>query len=87
MQLTHTLTVHFRQGRASIYSSDSAEESERERTRKGQLGKFARRRFESMLRGVSGTREEIARCMEFALMHADAADEVGSGVGSTLSRG
>ncbi|RSH95364.1 hypothetical protein EHS25_000451 [Saitozyma podzolica] len=64
------------EGYASIYSSDSAEESEKERTSKGKLGKLARRRFEAMLRVLSGKRSEIARAMEFAMTHAEAADEV-----------
>jgi hypothetical protein len=64
------------QGYASIYSSDSAEESEKERTSKGKLGKLARRRFEAMLRVLSGKRSEIARAMEFAMTHAEATDEV-----------
>lgn len=59
-----------------MYSSDSAEESEKERTSKGKLGKLARRRFEAMLRVLSGKRSEIARAMEFAMTHAEAADEV-----------
>ncbi|WVO15268.1 hypothetical protein L204_102924 [Cryptococcus depauperatus] len=63
-------------GYASLYSSDSAEESEKERTSKGHLGKLARKRFEAMLRGISGKRGEIARSMEFALLRAEAADEI-----------
>ncbi|KAG6898179.1 hypothetical protein C0992_004166 [Termitomyces sp. T32_za158] len=55
---------------------DSAEESEKERVRKTQLGRLARRRFESMLRALSGKRGEIARCMAFCLEHAEAAHEV-----------
>lgn len=64
------------QGKAELYSSDSAEDSENERTRKGALGKIARKRFESGLRAMTGNREEIARLMEFAMVHADAAEEV-----------
>jgi U2-associated protein SR140 len=64
------------QGYASIYSSDSAEDSERERVSKGRIGKMARKRFESTLRSMSGKRVEIARAMEFALKRAEAADEV-----------
>lgn len=64
------------QGYNSIYSTDSAEDSEKERCRKGRLGKLARRRFESMLRALSGQRGELARCMAFSLEHADAASEV-----------
>lgn len=63
-----------------MYSSDSAEDSERERTSKGRIGKMARRRFESLLRAMSGKRVEIARAMEFALTRAEAADEVGRGI-------
>ncbi|KAI0745783.1 hypothetical protein C8Q76DRAFT_40537 [Earliella scabrosa] len=63
-------------GYNSIYSTDSAEESERERGRKHELGKLARRRFEAMLRGLSGRRGEMARCMAFSLEHAEAAAEV-----------
>ncbi|KAI0743529.1 hypothetical protein C8Q80DRAFT_844408 [Daedaleopsis nitida] len=63
-------------GYNSIYSTDSAEESERERGRKYELGKLARRRFEAMLRALSGRRGEMARCMAFSLEHAEAAAEV-----------
>ena len=65
------------QGYNSIYSTDSAEESEREHMRRTRLGRLARRRFEAMLRALTGTREEIARCMAFSLEHAEAANEVG----------
>ncbi|ORY89718.1 hypothetical protein BCR35DRAFT_157196 [Leucosporidium creatinivorum] len=61
------------EGNADIYSSDSAEDSERERTPKGRLGKLAQKRFESMLRSLTSTREKIGRSMAFALEHADAA--------------
>ncbi|KAI0032228.1 hypothetical protein K488DRAFT_50365 [Vararia minispora EC-137] len=64
------------EGYNSVYSTDSAEESEREQIRKTRLGKLARRRFEAMLRALGGTREEIARCMAFSLEHAEAANEV-----------
>jgi len=64
------------EGYNSIYSTDSAEESERERIRKNQLGKLARKRFESMLRALSGRRGELARCMAFSLEHAEASSEV-----------
>ncbi|KAL7411158.1 hypothetical protein BDY24DRAFT_396804 [Mrakia frigida] len=64
------------EGYNSVYSTDSEEEEERERTRKGALGKLARRRFTSCLRGLKGERGDVARCMTFALEHADAADEV-----------
>ncbi|POW01227.1 hypothetical protein PSTT_12617 [Puccinia striiformis] len=63
-------------GYASIYSTDSAEESENERLAKGKLGKYSRRRFQAMLRSLTPQREKIARCMAFALHHADAADEI-----------
>ncbi|GLB37619.1 putative RPR [Lyophyllum shimeji] len=64
------------EGYNSVYSTDSAEESERERVRKTVLGRLARRRFESMLRALSGKRGEMARCMAFSLEHAEAAHEV-----------
>jgi len=64
------------EGYNSIYSTGSAEESERERTRKHHLGKLARKRFEAMLRALSGRRGELARCMAFSLEHAEAASEV-----------
>lgn len=64
------------QGYNSVYSTDSAEESERERVRKTKLGKLARKRFEAMLRALSGKRGEVARCMAFSLEHAEAASEV-----------
>ena len=59
-----------------MYSTDSAEDSERERIKKHKLGKFARKRFEAMLRALSGKRGELARCMAFSLEHAEAASEV-----------
>ncbi len=61
------------EGHAEVYSSDSAEDSERERLPKGRLGKLARRRFEALLRTLTSTRDKIARGMVFALEHADAA--------------
>ncbi|EGO25376.1 hypothetical protein SERLADRAFT_448355 [Serpula lacrymans var. lacrymans S7.9] len=64
------------EGYNSAYSTDSAEESEQERTRKNALGKLARKRFEAMLRGLSGKRGELARCMTFSLEHAEAAREI-----------
>ncbi|CAL1707281.1 unnamed protein product [Somion occarium] len=64
------------EGYNSVYSTDSAEESERERVRKNELGRLARRRFEAMLRALSGRRGEMARCMAFSLEHAEAAAEV-----------
>ena len=63
-------------GYNSVFSTDSAEESEKERTRKTKLGKFARKRFEAMLRSLSGSRGELARCMAFSLEHAEASNEV-----------
>jgi U2-associated protein SR140 len=65
------------QGYNSIYSTDSGEDSERERGQRSVLGRLARRRFEAMLRGLSGKKGEIARCMAFSLEHAEAANEVG----------
>ncbi|KAG1897972.1 uncharacterized protein F5891DRAFT_1165122 [Suillus fuscotomentosus] len=72
------------EGYNSAYSTDSAEESEQERTRKTVLGKLARKRFEAMLRGVSGKRGELARCMTFSLEHAEAAREVSDIIISSL---
>lgn len=72
------------EGYNSIYSTDSAEESERERSRRNRLGKLAKRRFEAMLRGMSGKRGEIARCMAFSLEHAEAAHEVADIIVSSL---
>ncbi|KAI6026159.1 hypothetical protein BKA83DRAFT_4239283 [Pisolithus microcarpus] len=71
-------------GYNSVYSTDSAEESERERTKKTVLGKLARKRFEAMLRGLSGKRGELARCMTFSLEHAEAAREVSDLIISSL---
>jgi U2-associated protein SR140 len=59
-----------------VYSTDSEEEEEREQGRKNVLGKLARRRFEAMLRAISGKRGELARCMAFSLEHAEAASDV-----------
>jgi len=59
-----------------MYSTDSGEESEKERMQKGKIGKLAKKRFESMLRVMSGKRAEIARAMEFAMNKAEAADDV-----------
>lgn len=65
------------QGYASVYSTDSEEESERTTgATKHALGDVSRRRFEAMLRSMSGKRVEIARAMEFSLKRAEAADEV-----------
>ncbi|KAG8687090.1 hypothetical protein FRC09_013708 [Ceratobasidium sp. 395] len=63
-------------GPNSAYSTDSGEESERERIRKGTLGKLARKRFHVLLRGLSGKRGELARCMAFSLEHSESAAEV-----------
>ncbi|KIY44454.1 RNA-binding domain-containing protein, partial [Fistulina hepatica ATCC 64428] len=75
---------HRVQGYNSVYSTDSAEESERERVRKNVLGKLARKRFEAMLRAMSGKRGELARCMAFSLEHAEAAHEVADLIVSSL---
>lgn len=72
------------QGYNSAYSTDSAEDSEREHSRKTELGRLARKRFEAMLRGLSGKRGELARCMAFSLEHAEAATEVCSDVCAAL---
>ena len=64
------------QGNNSVYSTDSAEESEREHSRKGALGKLAQKRYECMLRSITSTRDKVARCMAFAIEHAEAAEEV-----------
>ncbi|KAF6760131.1 hypothetical protein DFP72DRAFT_883300 [Ephemerocybe angulata] len=72
------------EGYNSAYSTDSGEESERERTRKNALGRLARKRFEAMLRGLSGKCGEMARCMAFSLEHAEAAHEVADIIVSSL---
>ena len=64
------------QGYKSVYSTDSAEESEREYVRKQKLGKLARRRLEAMLRALSGKQGEIAPCMASSPEHAEAASQV-----------
>ncbi|KAL5485377.1 hypothetical protein ACEPAI_8019 [Sanghuangporus weigelae] len=64
------------EGYNSVYSTDSAEESERERGLKNRLGRLARKRFEAILRALTGKRGELARCMAFSLEHAEAASEV-----------
>lgn len=64
------------QGSADVYSSDSEESSEDEKVGKGKLGKLALRRFECLLRGLTSSREKIARGMAFALEHADCASYV-----------
>ncbi|KAG8912796.1 hypothetical protein FRC01_004891 [Tulasnella sp. 417] len=63
-------------GGVSPYSTDSGEDSEKERARKGSLGRLAQKRFENMLRTLSGRKGEIAACMVFSLEHADAVTEV-----------
>ncbi|KAK4054169.1 hypothetical protein OIV83_001195 [Microbotryomycetes sp. JL201] len=63
-------------GFAEMYSSDSAEDSEREHVAKGRLGKLAKRRFEALLRCLTSTRGKIAKGMAFALEHADCAQYI-----------
>lgn len=77
-------------GPSVLYSSDSGEDSERERVKRRKttttassttaadnlLGPMARRRFESMLRCITPRRERIARAMAFAVEHAHAAEAV-----------
>ncbi|TFK54203.1 hypothetical protein OE88DRAFT_1624707 [Heliocybe sulcata] len=72
------------EGYNSVYSTDSAEESEREHDHKNRLGKLARRRFQAMLRALSGRRGEMARCMAFSLEHAEAAPDVADIIVSSL---
>jgi len=71
-------------GYNSVYSTDSAEESEQERTKKTGLGRLSRKRFEAMLRALSGKRGELARCMTFSLEHAEAAREISDIIISSL---
>ncbi|GAA5935501.1 uncharacterized protein JCM15063_001056 [Sporobolomyces koalae] len=67
-------TASFRdEGNNDVYSSDSSEDSEQDRVGKGKLGKLAQKRFEALLRGLTSTRDKIARGMTFALEHADCA--------------
>ncbi|BGO92275.1 hypothetical protein NBRC10512v2_004539 [Rhodotorula toruloides] len=61
------------EGNADVYSSDSSESSEDERVGKGRLGKLAQKRFECLLRGLTSSRDKIARGMAFAIEHADCA--------------
>ncbi|GAA6060745.1 hypothetical protein JCM10212_003789 [Sporobolomyces blumeae] len=61
------------EGNHDMYSSDSSEDSETERVGKGKLGRLAQNRFESLLRGLTSTRDRIAKGMVFALEHADCA--------------
>lgn len=70
-----SLLIAVIQGYNSVYSTDSAEESEKEHGRKNALGRLAKKRFEAMLRAMSGKRGEMARCMAFSLEHAEAAPE------------
>ncbi|TNY18596.1 hypothetical protein DMC30DRAFT_380285 [Rhodotorula diobovata] len=63
-------------GRASIYSSDSEEDSDDERVGKGRLSPLAERRFACLLRGLTSSRDKIARGMAFALEHADCASYI-----------
>jgi len=67
-----------------LYSTDSAEDSEKERTAKGKMGKLAMKRFEAMLRAMSGKRVEIARAMEFAMKRAETADEIAEAICQSL---
>jgi len=75
------------EGYDSTYSTDRSEASEAERLPKGKLGRLARRRLVSCLRGMRPERGSIARLMALALKHADAADEVriSSGLGSVAA--
>ncbi|KDQ21589.1 hypothetical protein BOTBODRAFT_123385 [Botryobasidium botryosum FD-172 SS1] len=79
-----TLPTFDDEGYNSVYSTDSAEESERDRIRKGTIGKLALRRFEGMLRALSGRRGDMARCMAFSLEHAEAAPQVADIITSSL---
>ncbi|KAH8828231.1 hypothetical protein DL96DRAFT_1798159 [Flagelloscypha sp. PMI_526] len=71
-------------GYNSVYSTDSAEESEREHIGRTKLGRLARKRFETMLRGMSGRCGDLARCMAFCLEHAEAAPDVADIIVSSL---
>ena len=63
----------FDDGAAVLYSTDS---EEAEQMHGGAPPPLARRRLESMLRGLTPRRERIARCMALAIDHAYAADDV-----------
>lgn len=67
-------------GYASLYDTDSGEESENERLKRQRttdtLGRRSKERFEAMLRCLTLRRERIARATAFALEHANAAEEV-----------
>ena len=65
--------------RLTVPRVNSAEDSGRERVKKTVLGRLARKRFEAMLRGLSGKRGEIAQRMAFSLEHAEAANEESDG--------
>jgi U2-associated protein SR140 len=67
-----------------VHSTDSEEEEERENGHKAELGRLARRRLQAMVRGLSGRRGELARCMAFSLEHAEAAAEVTDLIVSSL---
>jgi len=71
-------------GTNSVYSTDSAEDSERERVPRTSLGRLARRRFEAMLRALTGQRGDIARSMCFSLEHAECASEVADIIVSSI---
>ncbi|GAA5867123.1 hypothetical protein JCM8547_006246 [Rhodosporidiobolus lusitaniae] len=73
------------EGPSTLYSSDSSEDSETERLGKGKLGKLAQKRFEAMLRGLTSSRERIARGMAFALEHADCAAVIADLLTSSLT--
>ncbi|CAO1637564.1 unnamed protein product [Sympodiomycopsis kandeliae] len=68
------------EGYRSLYESDSGEDSETERLKKlrktDTLGRFSRKRFESMLRSLTLRRERIARCTAFAIEHANASETI-----------
>ncbi|GAA5852217.1 hypothetical protein JCM9279_006936 [Rhodotorula babjevae] len=64
------------EGKASIYSSDSSEYSDDDRVGKGRLSPLAEQRFSSLLRGLTSSRDKIARGMSFALEHADCASYI-----------
>ncbi|KAG8869981.1 hypothetical protein FRC20_000529 [Serendipita sp. 405] len=72
------------EGNDDAYSTDNEEIKEAERISRNRLGNFARKRFEVMLRAMSGKRGEVARSMAFCLEHAEAAPEVANVVISSL---
>ncbi|KAF8320853.1 hypothetical protein DL93DRAFT_2073611 [Clavulina sp. PMI_390] len=72
-------------GSQSVWSTDSAEESEKERTvRKETLGKLAKRKLEALIRKQTGRREDTARAMVFCIEHAHAAPQVADAIISSL---